>query len=394
MIKEQSIFLQKLAPLVDTTSEIRKEAWNTLLEIGLPTKKSESYKYTPITSILEKKVDFGISSDKTFDKKHLYKSPGSHLVFFNGSFSESDSILESGTNVFLQEVSKEKHDPFSLLNTVFCKEEVSISIEGSNASIFIYHINSDGFSNPRIKIASSKNQEITIVEKSMNDEGTFTNSYTSFSLEENSSINHSKIQAYSSNSYAHESLFADQLRDSKFYSNIYSFSGGTIRNNITIHLNDENCEGHMNGLYLLDGKTHVDNNTSVDHLKPNSYSNELYKGILDEKSNGVFNGKIYVRPDAQKTNAFQTNNNILLSDDATVNTKPQLEIWADDVKCSHGCTSGQLDQEAIFYLRSRGIAEKSAKAMILNAFAQETLTKVSVEELKSELESLIENKLG
>lgn len=167
-----------------------------------------------------------------------------------------------------------------------------------------------------------------------------------------------------------------------------------VRNNLTINLEDENCEGHMYGIFLLDKKSHVDNNTSVDHLKPNSFSNELYKGILDERATGIFNGKIYVRQDAQKTNAFQSNNNILLSDDATLHTKPQLEIWADDVKCSHGCTSGQLDEDAIFYLRARGIHEKSAKAMLLNAFATEAMNHIGSEAVENEVKGLIDKKLA
>ena len=167
-----------------------------------------------------------------------------------------------------------------------------------------------------------------------------------------------------------------------------------VRNSMTVNIEDENCEAYMFGLFLLDKRSHVDNNTSVDHQKPNTYSNELYKGILDERSTGVFNGKIYVRQEAQKTNAFQANNNILLSNDATLNTKPQLEIWADDVKCSHGCTSGQLDEDAIFYLRARGIDEKSAKGMIINAFAGETMEHLHIDEVKEEVQSLIDQKLS
>jgi len=393
MIKEQSILLDKLESGLDTSSTVRMDAWKMLQEVGLPSKKSESYKYTQITSILEKKANFDLGEQKAFDKRDLYKTSGSHLVIINGVFSKSDSAIENGVLVDTQEVTEGKHDPFSLLNTAFSPEEITIKTEGKVSPIFLYQVNSVGFSNPRIKVSASKSQEISIVEKSINEPNTFANSSISFDLDENSKINYSKIQAYGQESSVHETIFAKQLRDSRFYSNVFTFSGGLVRNNITISLEDENCEGYMNGLYILDGKSHVDNNTSVDHLKPNSYSNELYKGILDEKSTGVFNGKIYVRPDAQKTNAFQTNNNILLSDDASIHTKPQLEIWADDVKCSHGCTSGQLDEDAIFYLRSRGISEKNAKAMILNAYAAEATSHIPVPELKEEVEQLISNKL-
>ncbi|MDH5610626.1 MAG: SufD family Fe-S cluster assembly protein, partial [Cyclobacteriaceae bacterium] len=167
-----------------------------------------------------------------------------------------------------------------------------------------------------------------------------------------------------------------------------------IRNNLDVRLNGENCETHMHGLYLINGKCHVDNHTSADHMKPNSYSNELYKGIVDENARAVFNGKIFVRPQAQQTNAFQSNKNISLSDQAMVHTKPQLEIWADDVKCSHGCTIGQLDQEAIFYLRARGLDKQSAKALMLVAFAEESFAYVPFDFLKEELHAIILNRLG
>jgi Fe-S cluster assembly protein SufD len=158
-------------------------------------------------------------------------------------------------------------------------------------------------------------------------------------------------------------------------------------------LDGEGIESHMFGLYLLNKDTLADNHTVVDHRKPNSFSNELYKGIMDDNSKGVFNGKIYVRPNAQKTNAFQANRNILLTDKATVNTKPQLEIWADDVKCSHGCTTGQLDDEAVFYLQSRGISKETARAMMLYAFAGEILDNISHPELKTYLDQLVSERL-
>lgn len=393
MIKEPSTFLTELLDQFEPTTKAQKDAMNLLLEVGLPSKKSEAYKYTHIATLLEKKLDLSIDLSPTFDTKQCYKTSGTHLVIKNGELDQSASYINEGLEVSVVETSKGKHDPLSLLNTVLNSQEIVIQSKKNSEPIFIYQVNTKGLSSPRIKVSAQENQELTIVEKSFNQTGTFTNSYIEFDLAKNAKINFTKVQAYDTNTYSHETVFAKQVRDSRFYSNVFTFSGGTIRNNVTINLDDENCEGHMHGLYLLDGKTHLDNNTSVDHMKPNSYSNELYKGVLDEKSTGVFNGKIYVRADAQKTNAFQSNNNILLSDDATVNTKPQLEIWADDVKCSHGCTSGQLDEDAIFYLRARGIAEKNAKAMILNAFAVDTLAEVTIPEVREELESLIESKL-
>ncbi len=373
----------------------QEKAFTMLQEVGLPKRKSEAYKFTPITSLIEKNVDLEMVGIELFSEDKFYSEEGSHLVFINGIFSEEKSRPTKSLNFEVNEVSEGRHDPFSLLNAAFASNELAI-YSGDDQPIFIYHFNANGFSNPRIKVNVAGGDSIRIVEKLITPDHvkTFTNSYIQFSVGKNAFAYHSKVQNYNAETFAHETVFAEVERDSHFYNNTYSFDGALIRNNLTINLDDENCEGHMYGLFLLDKKSHVDNNTSVDHMKPNSYSNELYKGILDEKSTGVFNGKIYVRQDAQKTNAFQSNNNILLSEDATLHTKPQLEIWADDVKCSHGCTSGQLDDDAIFYLRARGINEKSAKAMILNAFATETMEHVKSEAVKEEIQQLIDLKLA
>ncbi len=373
---------------------IQKEALNMLKEIGLPHKKSEAYKFTPITSILEKNVSFEEKGKNAIDKNKLYKEEGSHLVLINGILSKEDSKISDKLILKIGEITEGKHDPFSLLNTAYANEEIVIE-SGYEEPVFIYHFNFNGLSNPRIKVNVKDGHTFRIVEKLITpeDTNTFTNSYIEFTVGKNAFGYHTKVQNYNLATFSHETVVANVSRDSHFYNNTFSFEGALVRNNLTINLDDENCEGHMYGLFLLDKKSHVDNNTSVDHKMPNSYSNELYKGILDEKSTGVFNGKIYVRQDAQKTNAFQSNNNILLSEDATLHTKPQLEIWADDVKCSHGCTSGQLDEDAIFYLRARGINEKNAKAMILNAFALETMEHVKIESVREEIQELINKKL-
>ena len=170
-------------------------------------------------------------------------------------------------------------------------------------------------------------------------------------------------------------------------------SGSLLRNNLNIGLKGENIETHLNGFYMLNGKELFDNHTLVDHFVPNCQSNEIYRGILAGKSTGVFNGRVFVHRDAQKTNGYQSNNNILLSDDATMNSKPELEIYADDVKCSHGSTTGQLDDDAVFYLRARGLDEFGATALLLTAFAGDVLKAISSESLREELEQKIQNKL-
>ncbi|WP_370089621.1 Fe-S cluster assembly protein SufD [Ekhidna sp.] len=393
MIREETTILDQLTSSFQG-NKTQKEALEMLNEIGLPHKKSEAYKFTPITSILKKNIDFSATAENIFDAKKLYEEEGSHLVFINGIFSKDHSKFSNTLKFEVGDVTEGKHDPFSLLNTAYAAEEVRIE-SGQEAPVYVYHFNSNGMSNPRIKVTIKDGHTFRLVEKLITPEDTktFTNSYIEFSVGKNAFGYHTKVQNYNDATYSHETVVADVAKDSHFYNNTFSFEGAMVRNNLTINLDAENCEGHMYGLFLLDKKSHVDNNTSVDHMKPNSYSNEMYKGILDEKSTGIFNGKIYVRQDAQKTNAFQSNNNILLSEDATLHTKPQLEIWADDVKCSHGCTSGQLDEDAIFYLRARGINEKNAKAMILKAFALETMGHIKVESIKDEVQQLIDQKL-
>lgn len=373
----------------------QSKAWDMLQEIGLPHKKSEYYKFTPIVAALEKAIEWDAVVEPIIDKTLIYNEKGTHLIFINGVLDIDKSTILPDLNYKVSNPSEGKHDPFSLLNESMATNEVILQ-SGSEHPVFIYHFNSISVSNPRIKVEIKDGHTFKIYEKLIptTEIATFTNSYIEYNLGKNAFGYHTKIQNYHDNAYSHETVYAKVLRDSQFYSNTFSFEGALVRNNLTINLEDENCEGHMYGIFLLDKKSHVDNNTSVDHKKPNSFSNELYKGILDEKSTGIFNGKIYVRPDAQKTNAFQSNNNVLLSENATLHTKPQLEIWADDVKCSHGCTSGQLDEEAIFYLRARGINEKSAKGMILNAFALEAIDHIGNDCVENEIKELIEEKLS
>ena len=187
--------------------------------------------------------------------------------------------------------------------------------------------------------------------------------------------------------------FVYQERDSRVSTNVITLHGGSIRNNLVVSLDGEGCENNSFGLFLADQEQHVDNFTFVNHMKPNCVSNQLYKGILDDKATGAFNGKIHVWKDAQKTIAYQKNNNILLTDDAKMNSKPQLEIYADDVKCSHGATVGQLDQDALFYLRSRGIDEKESRLLLMYAFAHEVVSKITVPALQERTDDLIDKRL-
>ena len=213
-------------------------------------------------------------------------------------------------------------------------------------------------------------------------------------LKENSHLTIYKLQNENSETSHISTEQVYQEGDSKFNVNTITMGGELVRNNLNIIIDAMNCETNLNGLYLTEGKQHVDNHTLVDHRKPHCQSNELYKGVMKGQSTGVFNGKVFVRQDAQKTNAFQSNKNILLSDDSSIRSKPELEIYADDVKCSHGSTTGQLDEEGIFYLRSRGISEANAINLLMNAFASDVVNKITSKAFKEKIDALLEERLN
>lgn len=414
-------------PADSALKKLKLDAFEQLKALGLPGRKSEAYKYTPIAKIIQKNFDFSqapVSPEwsKAECEKSFYEvKDANHLVFINGMFIEDYSVINSTSDEldirllderafdeheevrkFLGQTRNIDQDPFALWNLSFFNQGLylKVSKNADAKDTFVYHFTDategQAISYPRILVVSETGSRLNIYEKTFTkgEERTLSLPIFEAEVEANAELRCTKLQNYLTSHFSVEGIYATQGKDTRFYTNTYSFKAGLIRNNVYINVDDENCEAHMYGLYQLGGKSHVDNNTSVDHLKPNSFSNELYKGIVDENAKAVFNGKIYVRPDAQKTNAFQSNNNILMSDTATVNTKPQLEIWADDVQCSHGCTTGQLDEEGVFYLRSRGIDKKSARALILNAFANETLAEVKNEMVKEEIEQIILNKLG
>lgn len=407
--------------------QLRIDALKRFQELGFPHRKDEAYKYTQITRAIEKNFDFTsvpVTSSWTkseCQEKFYPAEEANHIVFIDGLFSEEYSKISSNSGSLqirvLDETTFDEHpeirdalgrtqtleeDPFAMLNLAAFNQGLFIRSEKNSdcQDTFIYHfISADkgsSVSYPRILVYGETGSRLKIYENTFikGDLNSLSISIVESVVKTNAEVRYTKLQNYGVNQYAVEGIYSSLAKDSRFYTNTFSFRGALIRNNVRLHIDGENCEAHMYGLYQLSGKTHVDNNTTVDHQKAHSFSNELYKGILDENSRGVFNGKIYVRPDAQKTNAFQANNNILLSDAATVNTKPQLEIWADDVQCSHGCTTGQLDEEAIFYLRSRGIEKNRAKALMLNAFANEALSELKNDLVKEEVEGIILNKLS
>lgn len=413
---------------ISELSTARNEALDFLKTNGFPARKSEAYKYTNISKEIAQNFDFSLEARKTdlsIDKiKNLFV-PGmkaNHLVFVNGVYDPSLSEISSNekglkistfTEVSTNEPgrleslfgkhAKSSKDAFTALNTAFTNDGVLIEIPKNTeldlpvVTYFVADANEgENVSFPRNLYLIGKNSKADFIHftKSLGGHKTLKNQVDEIILEENAAGSLYKIQDDSDISYSVGETKVYQPSNSRFSAITVTLNGAVVRNNLNIDIDGEGCEANMYGLYLTKGKTHVDNQTEVDHIKPNSYSNELYKGIMDENSKGVFNGKIYVRKEAQKTNAFQSNNNVLLSDKATINTKPQLEIWADDVKCSHGCTTGQLDEEAIFYLRTRGIEENHARAMILRAFAREVIDKIQYDGLKEYVEKEISKRLN
>lgn len=406
--------------------QVRKNAIEVFEKQGLPGAKNEEYKYTPISKVLEKTFDFTTRpaepkiTEKQVDNFLIPGLDAIKLVFVNGKLSKELSNTEGAEKLVIKDLATafeedqqliEKHfgkeasvenDAFVALNTAFSHHGSFIHVPKNTKiekPVALYFINdaSQGqcFNNPRNLFLIEANSEVAFLED-YNTEGenaSLTNGVTEIVVDENASVQYYKLQNNKSSAYHVGTTQVSQARSSRFSAYTFTLSGAMIRNNMNISVNAEGCESNMYGLYLLNGNTHVDNHTVVDHIEPNCVSNELYKGILDDKSHGVFNGKVFVRKEAQKTNAFQSNKNILLSNDAIMNSKPQLEIWADDVKCSHGCTTGQLDEDGLFYLRARGLSKESARALMLYAFAMDVLSTVKIEPLKDFLQNLISERL-
>lgn len=401
-------------------NEQRTKAFQAFKTIGLPEPKNEEYKFTPVTRSLSKHFSAAELSKPT-DANESVKSllnpefSENRVVFVNGMYSKTLSTIASDSKVTVQSLNEalasnpsllfdqlNTTDPFALLNSTLWSDGLYINVPKNveeQKPLFIHHLHDASSekvsAHTKLFITVGESASLQIIEKTdtQGNQSVFNTISEDIIVGENGAVNYCKIQNDAGQLIQVANTTIHQHRASRADTYTLTLNGQLIRNNLNIIIDGEGCESHFFGLYLTDGDTLVDNHTTVDHKKPNSFSNELYKGLMDGKSKGVFNGKIYVRPHAQKTNAFQSNRNLLLSDDATVNTKPQLEIWADDVKCSHGCTTGQLDEEALFYLQSRGIPKATAKAMLLYAFAAEVMETIKNEQLKNYIDSIVSERL-
>jgi Fe-S cluster assembly protein SufD len=393
-------------------------------ELGFPTPKNEEWKYSNVKDLISESYHFNAESSLTLADLQDLNIPdqlANILYFINGHYSEELSSIVSSSeqiiidslqnaykknptlvNKYFDELVKDDTDAFTSLNTAFAFDGVFIHVP-DNQTVehpVILRFMSDARtenvgSQPRNIVAVGRNAHVKMAEafRTLGDERSFTNAVTEIHMDRDSGVEYYKVQNESEKAYHVGTTQVRMFDNAHFYAGTVTLNGRFTRNNLNIILDGEHCEAHMYGLYFPDGVQHVDNHTVADHRKPNSESNELYKGILRDRSKGVFNGKIFVREDAQKTNAFQSCKNIVLSTDATMNTKPQLEIYADDVKCSHGTTTGQIDEEALFYMRSRGISKPEAMSLLMYAFCADVVSQIKIDSIREFLENVIAEKL-
>jgi len=405
--------------------EIRTEAMDTFEKLGFPTKKEEDWKYTSLKSIL--KHDYSVLSEiesniELIDVKKyfLHEIESYKIVFVDGVYSSflSDTTHEGADICLLSAALKKpkykmiidhyfdtitaKSDSLSSLNTAFSKEGAFINIPKNTVlekpiQILNFSTGSEKeiLLQPRNLIIVGENSHVQIYERHQNlsDNLVLTNCVTEIFTHKRAILNYYKVQNDKENASLIDSTYIQQKQSSIVTVNTFSFGGKLTRNNIKVYQEGEHITTSLNGITIISNKQHVDNHTLINHKYENCESHELYKGIYDDAATGVFNGKVIVDQKAQKTNAFQQNDNILIGDKASINAKPQLEIFADDVKCSHGCTIGQLDEKALFYLQSRGIPKKEAKALMLFAFGNDVVEKIKIPALKSRISKLIAEKL-
>lgn len=385
---------------------------------GIPNNKHEDYKYCNIEAVFRKEfksVEQGFNELTNAEIAPLKMDEAINLVVVNGVYSEelSEKMIVKGLTVkSLNELSssekallcsqaKSDTDALIALNTAFSANGLFLQVDRNNIipmSLHVIYVNSGNanfVTNTRSFINVQANAQVTLIESFYNigSAKVFSNFVSEKFVGENAKLTCHTFQNEGSLSY---SVNTNQVKVNKYanYLNTtITLSGELVRNNHNVVLADSNCEAHLNGLFISTGTQQIDNHTLIDHQMPHCESNELYKGIAKDKSTGTFNGKIFVRKDAQKTNAYQSSKNILMSDDATINTKPQLEIYADDVKCSHGTSTGKIDTEALFYLKARGIGEDSARKLLLQAFAQELIDKIEIPSLQERVLNLFEKAL-
>ncbi|MBN2611108.1 MAG: Fe-S cluster assembly protein SufD [Bacteroidales bacterium] len=403
----------------------RGKALSDFNRMGIPTRKVEAYRYTDILPV------FADTYESEFTANHysvrleeIFKCEipelDTHVILvLNGFYYHNNQPSNLPEGVIICSLAQasvsypdifNKHygkyavtgeDSLVALNTFFAQDGVFIYVpENIKLDKPIQIINLGySFNNLRITrrnlVVTEKNADVHLIvcDHTLSKRKFFTNALTEIYAAENSRVEYNLIQNENNFSSQISNSFIHQESQSRVITNIISLHGGFIRNNTFVNINGEHAENYTYGLFIADTKQHVANYTMINHAKPYCTSTQLFKGILNENASGAFNGKIYVAQDAQKTMAYQKNNNILLAPSAKMNSKPQLEIYADDVKCSHGATVGQLDNEALFYLRSRGISEKEARHLLMYAFANDIISNISTMHLRERVIDLIDKRL-
>lgn len=405
---------------------LKKRAWDTFADLGFPTRKHEEWKYDNLSFINRHDFKTAEPSDEItakfedieqflIDDKNIDR-----IVFVNGKYSSDLSKFESDGGVTIKSLNEavKENDPrlesklaqladtdgnaLTALNSAFWFDGAFVYVPaGKTAKRPIHILNfldtsfGEKMSSGRdlIVVEDGAQARIAVTTNVRDGAAGFANNVAEIYLGKDAVVDYYTMHEDGENSHVISAVYAAQEKGSVFNSGAAFLKGTFWRQDVNVALNDERCEANLNGLYLVNEKDFASFRTLIDHAKPNCESSQLFKGILDDFGKAVYNGKVLVRPDAQQTNAYQQNRNILLTDDATVNAKPQLEIYADDVKCSHGATSGYLDKEPLFYLRSRGIPEKKAKSLILNAFAAEVVEKMKLGKLAEKAMSRLADRL-
>jgi Fe-S cluster assembly protein SufD len=402
---------EKLAAFVDSLeipqNSFQKKSFESLLQLDFPTTKSEYWKYTRVGKITNSKLQIPKEVRITIDELRSEIIASNYLVIENGVLrTDLSKYAQAGVTVksfkpesTSQESNLDQNHIFTALNASFFQESIEITVDAKTEmteplQLIFVTSGKNTFANPRIKIVAQKFSSTKFVASfiSVNSENSFNNVITEFIADENAVLVYDKIQNESESNFHVSTEEISQEKNSNFKINTVTLDGTLVRNNINISVNGENCETHMNGVIIAKGNTHVDNHTFVNHKVANCFSNENYKYVLEDKATGVFNGRVIVQQHAQKINAYQKNGNILLSDFAQIFSKPELEIYADDVKCSHGSTTGQLDENAIFYLQARGISKDKAKKLLVSAFVGEVIDQFSSEAMREKINQVLVEK--
>ena len=414
--------LEQGPPQPRWVAQARESAIAQFERLGFPTTKLEQWRFTSVEPIAER--TFALATDGiaqaapagTAARAIRSRTPSASTAGsrrscrristscrracrFSGSRRRSPRSRRCSNRTFAK-LSLTQTSAFTSLNTAFLRDGIVVVIPARAVieqpiEIIFASVSENGgsMSHPRLLIVAGEASQATVLERYVGQGAAFTNAVGEVWLGVNAVVDHYKLQEEAADAFHIASMFLHGARSGTFSSHSLTFGGGLVRNDVIAMLDGEGIDCTLNGLYVGRGTQLIDNHTTIDHAMPHCGSHEIYKGILADQSRAVFNGKIIVRPDAQKTDAKQTNKALLLSDDANINTKPELEIFANDVKCTHGAAIGQLDDEAMFYLRSRGLGVAESRAMLVRAFAGDILNRVKIEPVREYLEGILTARL-